>query len=293
MRLLRGDRLCLLLIPAPVPGQENDDHPRTGFSSATVCSRSRRGSALERAKPNLHFVAALRRFVEGLPGGYGDDRSTYSCGRQRHERRAHAMGRRDSQLSRRAERRRRQRRRSRRARDDVPRSRVAARCRRSVSSRHERSLLNGLKHHCFSVSPTTRRGNARMRRERSRPLPEPVQVAPPSATHECSTSSTAVTKRRSRARCSSSGSARSRRAPIDMRALARLHSCDCVSCARVPAPRPCSRLRSTPKAFRLLDGRRYVEAVAAFQRALDSQNEARDERASLALGRELRRVGTT
>ena len=32
------------------------------------------------------------------------------------------------------------------------------------------------------------------------------------------------------------------------------------------------------KAFRLLDGRRYVEAVAAFQRALESQSEARDER---------------
>ena len=47
------------------------------------------------------------------------------------------------------------------------------------------------------------------------------------------------------------------------------------------------------KAFRLLDGRRYVEAVAAFQRALESQNEARDELYSPGVGRELRRVGTT
>ena len=124
---------CVLLIPAPVPGQENDDHREPDSPQQHVHEVA--GAAARTSEAKSDFVAALRRFVEGLPGGYDDDgpRVRAAVGDMNA-----ALARWDGairQLSRRAERGRRQRRRPRSARDDIPRSRVDDGCGRSVSSR--------------------------------------------------------------------------------------------------------------------------------------------------------------
>ena len=62
---------CVLLIPAPVPGQENDDHREPDSPQQHVHEVA--GAAARTSQAKSDFVAALRRFVEGLPGGYGDD----------------------------------------------------------------------------------------------------------------------------------------------------------------------------------------------------------------------------
>ena len=181
------------------------------------------------------------------------------------------MGRRDSQLSRRAERGRRQRRRPRRARDDVPRSRAACRM-RSISFVARRALSpKWAEASLLSRSRVRRAGEAR---RCGASLRDGCPSQSRQRRHRVRASAARRRRRRRRGDLARAarvpGSARSRRAPVDCRALRRLHSCDSGFCARVLAPRPCSRLRSTPRAFRLLNGRRYDEALAAFQRPLDS-----------------------
>ena len=62
---------CVLLSPAPVSGQENDDLREPDSPQQRV--REVATAAARASEGKSAFVAALRRFVEGLPGGYGDE----------------------------------------------------------------------------------------------------------------------------------------------------------------------------------------------------------------------------
>ena len=70
MRLLAAI-VCVLLIPAAMSGQENDDLRDSGSSQQSV--REVAAAAARTSEAKAAFVAALRRFVEGLPDG--DDQS--------------------------------------------------------------------------------------------------------------------------------------------------------------------------------------------------------------------------
>ena len=66
MRLLAAI-VCVLLIPVAVSGQENDDLRDGNSSQQSV--REVAAAAARTNEAKAAFVAALRRFVEGLPGG--------------------------------------------------------------------------------------------------------------------------------------------------------------------------------------------------------------------------------
>ena len=63
--------VCVLLIPASVSGQENDDLREADSPQPRV--REVAAAAAQVSDAKAAFVIALRRFVERLPGGDGDD----------------------------------------------------------------------------------------------------------------------------------------------------------------------------------------------------------------------------
>jgi len=63
--------VCVLLIPALVTGQENDDLREADSPQSRV--REVAAAAAQVSDAKAAFVVALRRFVERLPGGDGDD----------------------------------------------------------------------------------------------------------------------------------------------------------------------------------------------------------------------------
>ena len=270
---------CVLLIPAPVPGQENDDHREPDSPPQHVHEVA--GAAARTSEAKSDFVAALRRFVEGLPGGYGDDspRVRAAVGDMNA-----ALARWDGAI--------RRYRAALNAVGDSAEGHVALgtiyldrglmtdavdQFRRATALSPkwaEASLLLGLAYDAQGK----REDAARAFTTAARANPGSVAIGYARVQHvvnggdeeEISRALLEFRDRHDGIVRPSNASARA--APFVRLGLLR----ESPGAAPVFAP-----LRYA-KAFRLLDGRRYVDAVAAFQRALDSQNEARDERTRLA-----------
>ena len=140
-----------------------------------------------------------------------------------------------------------------------------------------RSLLNGLTRHCFSVSRMTCRENATMRGARyataARARPDSAAIGYARVQHAVASG---VEEEISRAlldfkdrhdRVVRPSTPRAQATPFVRLGL--LHESPGVAPLFAPA--------LYAEGFRLLNGRRYNEAVAAFQRALDIEGAARDE----------------
>ena len=270
---------CVLLIPAPVPGQENDDHREPDSPQQHVHEVA--GAAARASEAKSDFVAALRRFVEGLPGGYGDDgpRVRSAVGDM-----TAALTRWDGAI--------RSYRAALNAVGDSAEGHVALgtiyldrglmtdavdQFRRATALSPkwaEASLLLGLAYDAQGK----REDAARAFATAARTSPGSVAIGYARVQHvvdggdeeEISRALLEFRDRHDGVVRPSNASARA--APFVRLGLLR----------ESPGAAPVFAPVLYAKAFRLLDGRRYVEAVAAFQRALESQNEARDERTRLA-----------
>ena len=270
---------CVLLIPAPVSGQENDDRREPDSPQQHV--REVAGAAARASEAKSDFVAALRRFVEGLPGGYGDEspRVRAAVGDMNA-----ALARWDGAI------------RSYRAAlnavggsaeghvalgtmyldrglmtDAVDQFRRAT----ALSPKWaEASLLLGLAYDAQGK----REDAARAFAAAARANPGSAAIGYARVQHvinggdeeEISRALLEFRDRHDRVVRPSSASAPA--APFVRLGLLR----------ESPGAAPVFAPALYAKAFRLLDGRRYDDAMAAFQRALESQNEARDERTRLA-----------
>ena len=287
MRLLAAV-VCVLLIPAAVPGQEND-----GLRDSDSSQQSVREVAAAAARSNearAAFVAALRRFVEGLPGGHGDEgpRLRAAVGDMNA-----ALARWDGAI------------RSYRAalndlgdsaeghvalgtmyldrgllRDAVDQFRRAT----TLSPKWaDASLLLGLTYDMQGKRDDAGRAFATAARAR----PDSAAIGYARVQHAVASG---VEEEISRAlldfkdrhdRVVRPSTPRAQATPFVRLGLLQ----------ETPGVAPLFAPALYAEGFRLLNGRRYNEAVAAFQRALDIEGAARDERARLALAESLAASG--
>ncbi len=270
---------CVLLIPALVSGQENDDLREP--DSPQQHAREVAAAAARASEGKSAFVAALRRFVEGLPGGHGDDgpRVRAAVG-DMHA----ALARWDGAI--------RSYRAALNAVGDSAEGHVALgtmyldrglltdavdRFRRATALSPqwaEASLLLGLGYDAQGKRDDAARAFAAA----ARANPGGAAIGYARVQHvvnggdEEAISRALLEFRDRHDRVVRPSSASAPAAPFVRVRLLR----------ESPGAAPVFAPALYAKAVRLLDGRRYVDAVAAFQRALESQDEGRDERARLA-----------